>query len=140
LSAKDLYKSLADNSDFRKIKVFQNKIQIFIKNESFIKEINNQIKSTNDPEILKYLHKRKNRCSPNNVYINIPYNEVKNLNNYKSMIVSYNKIAMKGFYKINDKLYSVSEYNNCIKLSNKLYDTINSIGFTIKEGNKNESK
>jgi len=139
-SGDSLYKSLAENSDFRKIKVFQDKIQIFSKNESFLNEINNQIKSTNDPDVLKYLYKRKNRCSPNNVYINIPYSEIKNLNNYKSMIVSYNKIAMKGFYKINNKLYPVLEYNNCVKLSNKLYDTINNIGYTVKEGNKNASK
>jgi hypothetical protein len=138
-SGDNLHKAISENSDFRKLKLFSNKIQILSNSNILISEINDQIKKTNDAEVLKYLYKRKNRCSPNNVYIKIPQNKVKYLNDYKAMIKMYNNIAKNGLFQINNKLYSSRAYNKCIKLSNKFIETTFNIGYTIKVGDKNVS-
>jgi len=138
-SGDNLHKSISENSDFRKLKLFSNKIQILNSTNDLIDEINDQIKKTNDTDVLKYLYRRKNRCSPNNVYIKIPQSKVRYLNDYKSMIKMYNNIAKNGLFKINNKLYSSKAYNKCIKLSKKFIETTNNIGYTVKTKDKNYS-
>ena len=135
-SGDNLHKKMAENSKFKKLKLFSDKIQILDCNDNLKKEITNQIKNVKDDNLKSYLYKRKNRCSPNNVYIRIPATKVNLLHSYKSMIKSYNCIAVSGLYKNNGKLYSSIEYTNCNKLSNKFYNTISSIGYTIKLGDK----
>tara|TARA_B100001094_G_scaffold332816_1_gene406681 strand:+ start:3882 stop:5099 length:1218 start_codon:yes stop_codon:yes gene_type:complete len=138
-SGDNLHKSLSENSDFRKVKLYSNKIEIYNPNKTLQEEITDQISKVNNEEAKEYLYKRKNRCAPNNVFISIPYDKVKDLNTYKSMIRCYNKIAINGLIKSNDIIYSRTEYQMCKNLVNKLFETIKNIGFTIKKvENKNE--
>merc|ERR1712196_429170 len=101
-SGDNLHKSLSENSDFRKVKLYSNKIEIYNPSKKLQEEITNQISKANNEETKEYLYKRKNRCAPNNIFINIPYDKVKDLNTYKSMIRCYNKIAINGLIKSNN--------------------------------------
>ena len=140
-SGDNLHKSLSDNSDFRTLKLYSNKITIFKPDLKLQEEITEQLKITTDEDTRKYLFRRKNRCTPNNVFIQIPHNKVKDLNTYKSMIRSYNKITINGLLSCKDNIYSTFEYKMCKSLSSKLFKTINNIGYTIKiNQNKEEIK
>lgn len=139
-SGDSLHKSLSENSDFRNLKLFSDKIRILNSSDLLKKEITKQLSDTSDNEVRTYLYKRKNRCSPNNIYIKIPQTKVNLLNSYKSMIKCYNYAAVNGFFEINGKLYTTAEYYNCNKLANRFYNTIKNIGFTIKLGENNGSK
>ena len=140
-SGDNLHKSLSDNSDFRTLKLYSNKITIFKPDLKLQEEITEQLKTTTDEDTRKYLFKRKNRCTPNNVFIEVPHNKVKDLNTYKSMIRSYNKITINGLLSCKNNIYSTFEYKMCKSLSDKLFKTINNIGYTIKiNQNKEEIK
>lgn len=133
-SGDNIYKKLSENSDFKKIKLFTNKIEILEDlNLKFLQEINVQIKTaSNESDLKKYLFKRKNRCYPNIVSILIPDTDVQLLSVYKSMIKSYNCIAKEGFLSNKDKLFSYYEYNKVTKLCRSLENSIKKIGCVVK--------
>jgi hypothetical protein len=132
-SGDNLHKKISENSRFRKLRTFSNKIQVLSFSDKLKKEIVKQIQIADD-DLKTYLYKRKNRCSPNNVSIMIPSTKTNLLHIYKSMIRSYNCIAVSGLYESNGKIYSKIEYVNCNKLANRFYNTVNNIGYTIKLG------
>ena len=131
----NLYKKLSENSKTKKLRLKTDSIEIFENNGiSLKKEITESMKNidhSND-SLKKYLHKRKNRCSPNIVYIKIPETSVNLLNEYKSLIKCYNHIARSGLLEINSKLYSYYSYNKTKILTRKLFETLREIGLTVK--------
>jgi hypothetical protein len=134
-SGDNLYKKLSENSNVVKLKLKSNSIEISESlGELLKKEITNSLINVDNSDISlkKYLYKRKNRCSPNIVYIEIPETSVNLLNEYKSLIKCYNYIAKSGLLEINGKLYSYYSYNKTNILSRKLFETLNNIGLTIK--------
>ena len=134
-SGDNLYKKLSENSDVVKLKLKTNSIEISESSGDLLKkEITNSLRSVDntDDSLKKYLYKRKNRCSPNIVYIEIPETSVNLLNEYKCLIKCYNYIAKSGLLEINGKLYSHYSYNKTNILSRKLFETLSNIGLTIK--------
>jgi len=134
-SGDNLYKNLSEKSQVKNLKLKTTSIEIINGcGELLKKEITENLRNIdNTDNILKqYLYKRKNRCSPNIVYIEIPETSVNLLNEYKSLIKCYNHIAKSGLLEINNKLYSYYSYNKTNILSRKLFDTLNNIGLTIK--------
>lgn len=134
-SGDNLYKKLSENSEVKKLKLKTSSIEILSnQGELLKKEIVNSLKNIDNKDISlrQYLYKRKNRCSPNIVYIEIPETSVNLLNEYKCLIRCYNNIAKSGLIEINNKLYSYYSYNKTKVLSRKLFETLNNIGLTIK--------
>ena len=134
-SGDNLYKKLAENSEIKLLKLKSNSIEILDScGKSLKKEIADSLRNANsyDVSLKKYLYKRKNRCAPNIVYIEIPEDSVNLLNEYKSLIRCYNSIAKSGLIEINNKLYSYYSYNKTNILSKKLFKTLRNIGLTIK--------
>lgn len=128
-----LYSGIVEKTSNKKLKINSNSIEIFNINKSFIKKINDQIKDS-DPELKKYLIKRKNRISPNIVEINIPKDQIKFISEVKSLIRCYNNCILFGLMKDeNGKIYSHKEEVITEKLSNSLYKTLLNIGYTIRE-------
>lgn len=139
-SGDNLYKKIAENSEIKMLKLKPECIEIINGNgDSLKKEINESIKisQNDDISLKKYLYKRKNRCSPNIVYIKIPDTSINLLNEYKSLIRCYNLIAKSGLIKINNKLYSHYSYTKTKVLTKKLYQTLTDIGLTVKIKDKN---
>ena len=134
-SGDNLYKKIAENSKIKRLRLKTNSIEIFDgSGEILKKEISESIKNSDmsDESLKNYLYKRKNRCSPNIVYIKIPETSVNLLNEYKSLIKCYNHIAKSGLIEINNKLYSHYSYNKTNILSRKLFETLSNIGLTVK--------
>ena len=134
-SGDNLYKKLSENSEIRYFKLKFNSIEIYENfSEELKKEISDSLKNSDpsDLSLRKYLFKRKNRCSPNIVYIEIPETSIRLLNEYKNLIKSYNHIAKNGLLEINNKLFSYYSYNKTNTLSKQLFKTLNRIGYTIK--------
>ena len=128
-----LYSGIVEKTSCKKLKIKTNSIEIFNINKSIISKINDQIKDSN-PELRKYLLKRKNRISPNIVEINIPKDEIKFISEIKSLIRCYNNCILFGLMKDeNEKIYSFKEDVITEKLSNNLYKTLLNIGYTIRE-------
>ena len=128
-----LYSGIVEKTSNKKLKIKSNSIEIFNINKNLITKINNQIKDSN-PELKKYLIKRKNRISPNIVEINIPKDEIKFISEVKSLIRCYNNCILFGLMKDeNGKIYSHKEEVITEKLSNSLYKTLLNIGYTIRE-------
>lgn len=128
-----LYSGIVEKTSNKKLKIKPNSIEIFDINKSLMKKINDQIKDAN-PELRKYLIKRKNRISPNIIEINIPKDEVKFISEIKSLIRCYNSCVLFGFIKDeNEKVYSYKEDIVTEKLSTNLYKTLLNIGYTIRE-------
>jgi len=132
-SGDNLYKKISENSKIRNLKLRSENIEV-IENYSkkLQKEISDSLTKTNDESVKKYLYKRKNRCSPNIVYIKIPETSVNLLNEYKNLIKCYNIVAINGLIEINDKLYSYYSYTKTNILSKNLYETLKSIGCIVK--------
>jgi len=134
-SGDNLYKKLSENSNIKRLRLKTNSIEMFDGyGEDLKKEINKNLKNIDNTDVAlkQYLYKRKNRCSPNIVYIEIPETSINLLNEYKSLIKCYNHIAKSGLLEINNKLYSYYSYNKTNILSRKLFETLNNIGLTIK--------
>ena len=128
-----MYSGIVEKTSCKKLKIKTNSIEIFNINKSIISKINDQIKDSN-PELRKYLLKRKNRISPNIVEINIPKDEIKFISEIKSLIRCYNNCILFGLMKDeNEKIYSFKEDVITEKLSNNLYKTLLNIGYTIRE-------
>ena len=134
-SGDNLYKKIAENSKIKRLRLKTNSIEIFDgSGECLKREISESIRNSDmsDESLKNYLYKRKNRCSPNIVYIKIPETSVNLLNEYKSLIKCYNHIAKSGLIEINNKLYSHYSYNKTNILSRKLFETLSNIGLTVK--------
>ena len=128
-----LYSGIVEKTSNKKLKIKSNSIEIFNINKSLIKKINDQIKDS-DPELRKYLIKRKNRVSPNIVEINIPKDQIKFISEIKSLIRCYNNCILFGLVKDeNENIYSYKEDVITEKLSTNLYKTLLNIGYTIRE-------
>lgn len=128
-----LYSGIVEKTSNKKLKIKSNSIEIFNINKSLIKKINDQIKDS-DPELRKYLIKRKNRVSPNIVEINIPKDQIKFISEIKSLIRCYNNCILFGLIKDeNENIYSYKEDVITEKLSTNLYKTLLNIGYTIRE-------
>ena len=128
-----LYSGIVEKTSNKKLKIKSNSIEIFNINKSLIKKINDQIKDS-DPELRKYLIKRKNRVSPNIVEINIPKDQIKFISEIKSLIRCYNNCILFGLIKDeNEIIYSYKEDVITEKLSTNLYKTLLNIGYTIRE-------
>ena len=128
-----LYSGIVNKTSNKNLKIKSNSIEIFNIDKSLIKKINDQIKDS-DPELRKYLLKRKNRISPNIVEINIPKDEIKFISEIKSLIRCYNNCILFGLLKDeNEKIYSKKEDVITEKLSANLYKTLLDIGCTIRE-------
>lgn len=127
------YKDLVKKSSCKEIKASSNFIEVLSPNKDFIKEINLQIKnSNNEEELRKYLFKRKKRCSPNVVEVLIPDTDIRLLNELKSIIFCYNKCVRYGFVEKDKIVYSKACLETADLLSRKLFETINSIGYVLK--------
>lgn len=127
------YKDLIKKSSNKEIKAASDFIEVLKPNKEYIKEINDQIKnSSNEEELRKYLFKRKKRCSPNVVEVSIPDTDIRFLNEIKSIIYCYNKCVRFGFLEINNKIYSKSCIDTAEILSEKLFNTLNNIGYVLK--------
>tara|TARA_B100001057_G_C22794752_1_gene929120 strand:- start:71 stop:1282 length:1212 start_codon:yes stop_codon:yes gene_type:complete len=117
--------------------VYEDKIDFKPKENNLIEKINNQIISSSSDELKKYLNFRKQRVSCKIAFIYIPDTNKKLLQNFKDVISCYNKVLKYGLVEDKNKiLRSKISYENCTKMSFKLYEIIKSINLTVKE-NKN---
>jgi len=139
-----LVTSLFDKHKLTKLILEKNKISfIEFDNNVIFNEINNQLNNNDlnkNEEVIKYLHKRKSRISPNNVKILIPNEKIKLLNEIKNLIIMYNISAIYGVYnnKENKNLESVYKIDNIEKLSNSLFNNLNNMGYSVKLKNLQE--
>lgn len=129
----NLYSGVVEKTNNKKLKLKSNSIEIFNINKSLVKKINEQIKNA-DPDLKKYLLKRKNRISPNIVEINIPKDKTKFISEIRSLIRCYNNCILFGLLKDeNEIVYSRKEDLVTEKLSGNLYNTLLNIGYTIRK-------
>jgi len=128
-----LYTKIVEKTSCRKLKLKSNSIQVFDVNKNLINKINNLIKDTNDLDIKKYLFKRKNRLTPNIIEINIPKDKIEFISEIKNLIRCYNSCIIYGFIEKDKKILSYREQYITNILSEKLFSTLNNIGYTIKE-------
>jgi len=134
--------SLIEKSAHTKLNISKGTIELFSKNKELMLEINKQIsENANNVELIKYLRKRKNRCSPNNTIVRIPKQNITLLNEIKNLIKCYNFCAIKGVYTTNDNIIQSVQCKNITDLlSEKLYKNITRISYKIKTGEKNAYK
>ena len=129
-------KDAVEKSRIVKCKVSKNKISLFEKNKMLIDEINLQIKENKgNYDLVKYLQKRKLRCSPNNTLVKIPESKLTLLNEIKNLIICYNYCAVMGVYTNKEgKLQSVQCKNISNIYSKNLYNKLKNISYKIKIG------
>lgn len=133
--------SLVEKSTFTRLTISKNNVKLFKKNSDLVNSINTQIsENINNHELIKYLRKRKTRCSPNNTLVRIPKNNITLLNEVKNLIKCYNFCALKGVYtNEHDRLQSIQCEKITDILSEKLYQNINKISYKIKHGENHAS-
>lgn len=129
----NVYKDIVRKSVDKKVTLEKNKIIFEEKNNELIEEINNQIKNCNNDAAKEYLRKRKKRSSPNNITIYIPNDKLNLLNELKSLIYCYNFCVRSGFVLVDNEIKSLKCETVSNNLSEKLYQTINSLGLVIKK-------
>lgn len=135
-SGDSIYKDIVKKSGTKEIKLSSNFIEIKKPNTDEIANINKVLKNTNDSNLKKYLIKRKTRFISKNTDVFIPENEIEKLTEIKNLIRCYNHVAAFGLVKINDRLYSKSSVENIYILSERMYSTLNSIGFVVANKKK----
>ena len=129
----NIYKDAIDKIVSIKLKLHENKIEIFHFNKSLHEEITNEITNCNINDLKKYLIKRKNRILPNKVNIQIPESQIEYLLEIKKLILHYNYIATYGLIKIEDKLYIKNFIDYIDLITDRMQKTLKSIDYVIKE-------
>lgn len=111
-----------------------NKISFNSQNNSLIESINESISKTNDKNLISYLNKRKKRLATKNVIVTVPKQDKNFLQTIKDIINIYNKICKFGITELEDgsfDSYASQVFTN--DLSDKLYEAIKNISYTIKK-------
>jgi hypothetical protein len=127
----NIYKDITEKSKVVNVTVFKNKLVFYEKNLEVLNEINKQL-SNSDYNVREYLIKRKKRCSPNNITIYIPETMKRTLKEVTNLIKCYNVCALTGVSKKKSVLVSNFCEKTSDRLSESLYKTITSIGYTIR--------
>jgi len=128
-----IYKEIANKTKIVKVKVKPKSIEFFNSSKELIDKINKSIFDNKENfDLLKYLHLRKKRISPNNIDINIPKTMYNDFKVYKKLIICYNYCAIKGFSRIDNKLFSKFEIEKAFSFSNSLFNSLTKIGLVIK--------
>lgn len=119
------------------IKAFWDKIEILNPNSEALNDsINKKLLENIDFDLKNYLFKRKARINTNVVEILIPKKEIELLSEIKSLIVSYNNIAVFGLVRNKDKIYSKKCIDIATRLGNNLVETLNSIGYIVLQDSR----
>lgn len=128
-----IYKEITKKTSIVKVKIKPNSIEFFNSNKDLIDKINKSIfENEGNFDLLKYLHLRKKRITPNIIDINIPrimYNDFKV---YKKLIICYNLCAVKGFTSIDNKIFSKFEMEKAFSFTKSLYNSLSQIGLIVK--------
>jgi hypothetical protein len=133
----NIQKDIVSKTKIVKASLKKDKIIFYTSNKDLQDDINKQIKfadsSGHEQKVKKYLYKRKARCSPNNIIVRIPENDLNFLQTLKNLILCFNFCALKGVFK-NDKLQlqSVQCENMSSILSSKLYGSIKNLAYVVK--------
>jgi len=131
-SGDNIYKNLIEKSVSNILKASWDKIEIIKPSLSKLNDsINKKLSVCNDENLRKYLFKRKSRINTNVVEVTIPDSEIELLNELKCLIVAYNNIAVYGLCRVRDTLYSKKCVDVSRLLGEKLFDTLNSIGYVV---------
>lgn len=125
-------KDLVGNSSIKKLRLSTTFIEIFEPEDDLSKEINEKLAVVSDKDLLKYLHKRKKRISPNIVEVKIPESDIRLINEIKSIIRYYNNAAISGFTVYNGFLYPKNVINAMKNLSISMKKNFNNIGYVLK--------
>ena len=134
-----IQKSLLEKIKIVKCRLEKGAITFFDKSDDLLAEINKQIAdNSSNYELIKYLQKRKSRCSPNNTIVKIPETKITLLNEIKNLIRCYNYCVLHGVYREKSGiLKSVRSKNISNVLSKNFYKNIKNINYKIKIGEKN---
>jgi len=134
-----IQKSLIEKIKIVKCRLEKGAITFFCKSDNLIAEINKQISENHgNHELVKYLQKRKTRCSPNNTIVKIPETKSTLLNEIKNLIKCYNYCVLHGVYESESgRLNSVKSKNISNILSKNFYKNIENINYKIKVGENN---
>ena len=132
------YKDLVKKSNTVKLKISKDFIEFYEKPIVAINKISEKISESNDPSLLQYLVKRKNRLSPNITKINIPESEIKLIQDMKSAVRLYNQIATGGVVKHDNTHYPKKSFDYINQMTDSIVNSINQIGCVVKLKSKDD--
>lgn len=129
----NIYKEISKKTKIIKVKLKPNSIEFFNSSKKLIDKINKSITlNEGNYDLLKYLHFRKKRVTPNNIDINVPKEMYGDFKVYKKLIVCYNFCAVKGFSKLDNKIFSSFEIESAMSFSKNLFNSLKNIGLVVK--------
>lgn len=131
-SGDSFYKDLVKKSKITKVRLKKDGIEFFNRPNKTIEEINKSLSECNEQELRDYLLKRKNRLSPNVVNVLIPSIEKQLLNDFRSIVKTYNLSAISGIVEFNKMLVPRYSFNQIKTLSESIFKSISSISCVVR--------
>ena len=129
----NIYREISIKTKVVKVKITPNSIEFFNSSKKLSDKINESIKNNEKNfELLKYLHLRKKRISPNNIDINVPKAMYNDFKVYKKLIICYNFCAVSGFVSLDEKIFSKFEIDKAFSFSKSLFESLTRIGLVVK--------